>query len=187
MRRILSCLVLTCLLAGAWSASARAQDSTATTGVRDTTAARPPSRIYYGGALTLSISRRLTQVSVQPFVGYKLDAKASLGARASYEYFKDSRIVPSAQSHSYGGGIFSRYRFVPQAYGQVELSGIQYDWSDSRGRDFVPFFLVGGGYAQPIGPRTWLTVDVMFDLLQDEGSPYRDSTPRVTTGITANF
>jgi hypothetical protein len=149
--------------------------------------AKKPSRIYYGGGIGFSIQGKVTQVGLQPHVGYKLGPKTSLGARAVYEYFKDSRVEPRSESHSYGGGVFSRYRFLPQAYGQAELAFRQYDWSDDRGNRSVPFFLLGAGYAQPIAAKTYLTIDVMFDLIQDPDSPYENGAPRVTTGISANF
>ena len=68
----------------------------------------------------------------------------------------------------------------------LELAYYQ-DWNDTRGDYSVPYFLLGAGWAQPIAPRTWLTVDVMYDLIQDENSPYLDGSPRITTGISANF
>lgn len=189
MRHILSCLGLATVLLGAGSPPAQAQDSTSTVSA-DSAAAPTPgkeSRTYYGGSFTLSISGSLTQISVQPFLGYKLTPKASVGARVSYEYFDDKRITPSARSNSVGAGVFTRYRFRPEIYGSAELAFVNYHWSDARGTDLVPFFLLGGGLSQPIAPKTWLTIDVMFDLIQDSGSPYPDSTPRVTTGITTNF
>jgi hypothetical protein len=149
--------------------------------------AQAPSRFYYGGGIGFTVSSRLTQIGLLPHVGYKLGPKTSLGARLRYEYFRDRRVEPEAESHSYGGGLFTRYRFARQVYGQAELAFMQYDWSGDPGSVSVPSFLIGGGYAQPVGPKTWLTVDVMFDLIQDENSPYRDGSPRVTTGITANF
>jgi len=154
----------------------------------DSVTVRKPPRIYYGGGIGFSISSRYTTVSLQPHVGYKLTPKTSIGASLRYEYFKDSQVVPTAESHSYGGGVFSRHRFSRNVYGQAELAFTQYDWDDARGGNYsVPYFLLGAGWAQPIAPRTWLTVDVMYDLIQDENSPYRDGSPRVTTGISANF
>jgi hypothetical protein len=158
-------------------------DSAAT----DSARLKAPPRIYYGGGIGFSISSRYTTISLQPHAGYKLTPKTSIGASLRYEYFKDSRIVPTAESHSYGAGVFSRHRFSRNVYGQAELAFTQYDWNDTRGDYSVPYFLLGVGWAQPIAPRTWLTVDVMYDLIQDENSPYLDGSPRITTGISANF
>jgi hypothetical protein len=187
MRAWVARLLLLACGAALAAAPAAAAPALAPADSADADSTRSPSRIYYGGGIVLSISGKLTQVGLQPHVGYKLSPKASLGLRLRYDYYKDSRIQPKAESHSYGGGLFSRYRFARQVYGQAEFAFTQYDWSDSRGDASVPSFLLGGGYAQPIAPKTWLTVDVMFDLIQDEDSPHRDGSPRVTTGITANF
>jgi len=186
--RTLACLVFAaCAGAALAAAPVAAAPALAPVDSAGADSAKTPSRFYYGGGIGLSVSKRLTQIGLQPHVGYKLSPKTSLGARLRYEYFKDSRNEPTAESHSYGGGVFSRYRFTRQVYGQAELAFTQYDWSNSRGSVSVPSFLIGGGYAQPIAAKTYLTVDVMFDLIQDEDSPYKDGSPRVTTGITANF
>src|SRR5687767_15310836 len=60
---------------------------------------KAPSRVYYGGGIGFSISSRYTTISLQPHAGYKLSPKTSIGASLRYEYFKDSRIVPTAESH----------------------------------------------------------------------------------------
>jgi hypothetical protein len=187
MRTLVFLVCMTGAAAAVAAAPAAAAPALAPVDSAAADSAKAPSRIYYGGGIGLSISKRLTQIGLQPHVGYKLSPKTSLGARLRYEYFKDSRDGQTAESHSYGGGIFSRYRFARQVYGQAEFAYTQYDWSGSRGKVSVPEFLLGGGYAQPIAAKTYLTVDVMFDLIQDEDSPYRDGSPRVTTGITANF
>ena len=186
---LLACATI--VLAAAPRAAAQALAPADSAGVDTTTApapvVKPPSRIYYGGGIGLSFSSNVTSVSVQPHVGYKLTKKTSLGASLRYEYFKDSRVVPTAESRSYGGGIFSRHRFHRQVYGAAELAFTHYDWNQGYGSSDVPYFLLGAGYAQPLSTKTWLTVDVMYDLIQDPESPYRDGSPRITTGITANF
>src|SRR5688572_2908123 len=187
MRTLALAVLLACAGAALVAARVAAAPALAPVDSADADSAKTPSRIYYGGGIGLSVSKRLTQIGLQPHVGYKLSPKTSLGARLRYQYFKDSRDEPTTESHSYGGGIFSRYRFARQVYGQAEFAYTQYDWSGSRGKVSVPEFLIGAGYAQPIAAKTFLTVDVMFDPIQDEDSPYRDGSPRVTTGITANF
>lgn len=187
MRSILAFLALALAVVATPDAAAQTLASEPDT-ARVDSVKKAPSRVYYGGGIGFSISSQITQISLQPHIGYKLNKKTSLGASVRYEYFKDERIIPTAESQSYGGGIFSRHRFHKQFYGQAELSFTHYDWSGGLGGSSnVPFFLLGGGYAQPLSPSTFLTVDVMYDLIQDPDSPYRDGSPRITTGITANF
>jgi hypothetical protein len=147
--------------------------------------ARKEPRVYFGGSLSLAGYGRAFSVSVQPFVGYHLSRKVSLGGRVSYEYLKDSRTQPRLESSNYGAGVFSRYRILRQGFAEAELAFTSYDLSS--GRDFVPQLLLGGGYAQPLGPKTWLVFDVLFDVIQDKHSPYKDWQPRVTTGISTSF
>jgi len=47
----------------------------------------------------------------------------------------------------------------------------------------VPFLLLGGGLVQRISPRTALTVEVLFDVLQDDNSPYDSGEPFVSVGV----
>ena len=54
-------------------------------------------------------------------------------------------------------------------------------------RDWVPFLFLGGGYIQPLGDRTWLTVEILFDVLQDDKSPYEDWEPFLSIGVGVGF
>jgi hypothetical protein len=197
MSRLLTPLIAVGLLALAAPASgpARAAEPAAVdSAVADSAKARPATaakparkepRVYFGGSLSLAGYGRAFSVSVQPFVGYHLSRKVSLGGRVSYEYLKDSRTQPRLESSNYGAGVFSRYRILRQGFAEAELAFTSYDLS--TGRDFVPQLLLGGGYAQPLGPKTWLVFDVLFDVIQDKHSPYKDWQPRVTTGISTSF
>ena len=39
-------------------------------------------------------------------------------------------------------------------------------------RNWVPFLLLGGGFVQHVGPNASVYVEVLFDVLQNENSPY---------------
>lgn len=144
------------------------------------------SRVYFGGSIGLSVSGRITWFSVQPVVGYKFTPAVSSGMRAHYEYMSDRRSSPAVSWNNYGGSVFTRYRFHPQAFAQIEFEELRLDYGS--GRDWVPFLLVGGGYVRRLGPKTSLVVEVLFDVLQDErGGPYRDQSPRVNVGIGVGF
>jgi hypothetical protein len=155
----------------------------------DTSAARPPkkdSRFYFGGSIGLSVSKNVVWVSVQPYLGYKLTKKASVGGRLTYQYFEDRRTFPTFTSRNYGGSAFGRYRVFSQGFAQVEYELVSIDNGD--GRDLVPFLLVGGGYIKPLGPNTSLVVEILTDLLKDSrGSRYRNQEPRINVGIGVGF
>ena len=141
---------------------------------------------YYGGSVTMSFSGA-TRIGVFPMVGYKVSPQASLGAKVGYEYVDYSNSNFSA--NNYGAGIFARYRFVPQAYAHGEFQYVNFERPAAGGstRDWVPFLLLGGGVVQRVGGRTAAYVEVLFDVLQDGGSPYDDWQPVVSLGVGVGF
>jgi len=147
----------------------------------------PPSKIYYGGSVTLSFGDA-TQVGIFPMIGYKISPKFSLGGEVGYEYVNYDDIDES--SHNFGGGVFGRYRFIPQLYGHAELDLVSYDipaLSGESSREAVPFLLLGGGYVHQVSPRTSLFAEVLVDVLQDENSPYDDWEPILSIGVGVGF
>jgi len=146
-------------------------------------------RIYYGGNLGITVGS-YTRIGVYPLIGYKITPKLSGGVKIAYEYIRDNRYSSTYQTSNYGGSVFARYRFIPQLYAHLEYAQINYELYNALGesnREWVPFLLVGGGYSQPIGPRTWLNIEVLFDVLQNERSPYRAWDPIVSVGVGVGF
>jgi len=148
---------------------------------------KPASPWYYGGSVTFSFSGA-TRIGVFPMVGYKVTPQASLGAKVGYEYVDYSNS--SFNASNYGASLFARYRFVPQAYAHAEFQYINFERPAVSGgstRDWVPFLLLGGGLVQRMSGRTAAYVEVLFDVLQDSGSPYNDWQPVVNIGVGVGF
>jgi hypothetical protein len=146
-----------------------------------------PSKIYYGGSVTLSFGNA-TQIGIFPMIGYKVSPKFSLGGEIGYEYVNYDDFDES--SHNFGGGVFGRYRFIPQLYGHAEVDLVSYDipaLSGESSREAVPFVLLGGGFVQPLSPRTSLFAEVLVDVLQDDNSPYDDWEPIFSIGVGVGF
>ena len=150
--------------------------------------AKPPlrERLYYGGAIGFSFWGDYWRISLEPLVAMKMrNPKLSVGGKLRYEYINDNRGVEEFSSHNYGGSVFSRYRLIPQIYGHAELAYMTYDYP--RGREGVPFLLLGGGYSQPLGKNMWSTVEVLWDVLNDDNSPYEEGQPVVSIGVGVGF
>jgi len=149
---------------------------------------KPPaaSKIYYGGELGLSFGS-VFRIRVAPLIGYKLSPKASIGAKLVYEYlnYSDSDFT----ANNYGASVFARYRVVPQLYVHGEFAYASYEYQTFRGsdREWIPFLLVGGGFIQPVGPRTFVYAEVLFDVLMDDNSPYQDWEPFISVGVSVGF
>ena len=148
------------------------------------------TRIYYGGYVTMSISKNYSVIGAQPLVGYKLTPKLSVGAQVSYEYVSEKRYNDDLNGSNYGFSIFNRFRFSPCLYSHAEFSLMSYKWfytDGSEGRKLAPMLYLGGGYNQPIAKNTWLNTQVLFDVLNHENSPYRNWKPYFSIGIGVGF
>lgn len=146
-------------------------------------------QLYFGGAVRLSLGE-YTVVGIEPMVGYKFSQKASAGVTARYDYIRDSRYSDTRETSEYGGSIFGRYRVTKNLYAQVEPAIYNHELyynNNTSEREWVPYLYLGGGYRKPLGKRSWLYGQIMFDVLQDDKSPYDDWTPFFSIGAGTGF
>ena len=166
-----------------------AQDSTRTETPPPKPKQEKGQKIYFGGNLGLTVGN-YTRIGIYPLVGYKLTPKLSAGVKFAYEYIRDNRYSSSYETSNYGASIFARYRLIPALYVHVEFAEMNYELYNSLGesnREWIPFILVGGGYSKKLSQRTWLNAQVLFDVLQDERSPYSSWNPIFSIGIGVGF
>jgi putative salt-induced outer membrane protein YdiY len=166
--------------------------------VADSTAVEEPvekksnfdrNKLYYGGYVNASFGN-YTVIGAAPLVGYKVTPKFSVGGQVTYEYVKDKRYSTDYETSNYGLSVFSRFRVVPQLYLHAEFSEMNYKLYRSDGgskREWVPFLWLGGGYSQPVTRNTWLTAQVLFDVINNENSPYKNWEPYFSVGIGVGF
>ncbi|MDZ7624898.1 MAG: hypothetical protein U5J96_10730 [Ignavibacteriaceae bacterium] len=198
----MKCLLFVLLLTGFLFSSIYAEENTlnkSTTSSSQTT--QPPSaesKWYYGGNVGFSFWNDYFYLGVYPLVGYKVTPKLSLGAKIGYAYISDDRYepFPALNTSNYGGSIFSRYRIIPQLYAHAEFAYWSYENISSFNtvnktynteRYWVPYLLLGGGYSQNIGPNVWLFAEVLFDVINDENSPYESGEPFISFGAGVGF
>ena len=149
------------------------------------------SKWYYGGNIGFSFWNDYTYLGIFPLVGYKVSPKFSVGGKLGYAYYNQNNTDFS--SHNYGGSIFTRYRVVPQFYLHGEFAYWSYERQTVTNqqlgteRVWVPFLFLGGGFAQMVSPNVWVFVEILFDVIQDEKSPYGDWDPFVSFGIGVGF
>lgn len=147
------------------------------------------SKLYFGGNIGLTFGS-YTMIGVYPLVGYKLTPKLSAGLKLSYQYVSDSRYSQTYTTSNYGWSVFSRYRLIPSLYVHAEYEMINYElynYDGTSNREWVPFLLLGAGYSQSIGGAAWVNVQVLFDVLQDENSPYNQWDPFFSVGVGVGF
>lgn len=142
-------------------------------------------KVFYGGNVSATIGN-YTMIGIYPLVGYNLTPRFSAGVKFLYQYFSDKRYTETYTSSNYGGSLFARFRVIPQIYLHAEYAQMSYDLYNALGesnRTSVPFMFVGAGYRQNLGGAVWMNAQVLFDVLQDNNSPYSNWYPFVSIGF----
>jgi hypothetical protein len=153
------------------------------------------NRWYYGGNIGFSFWNNYFYLGVYPMVGYKVTPQLSLGAKIGYAYISDNRYdpLPAINTSNYGASVFSRYRIIPQLYVHAEFAYWSYENAYLQNnsvvteRNWVPFLLLGGGVSQNVGPNVWLFAEVLFDVINDNNSPYESGHAFVSFGVGVGF
>lgn len=146
-------------------------------------------RLFFGGYINLSLGS-YSVIGIEPMAGYRISPKTSAGMKIRYDYIRDARYSQTRTTSNYGGSLFARRRITPKLYAQLEPAAYNYElfYSDgSSEREWVPYVFAGGGYVQPLGQRSWVYAEILFDLLQDSKSPYDDWTPFFSIGAGTGF
>ncbi len=146
-----------------------------------------PSPVYYGGSITLGFGSAF-RIGAFPLVGVRVTRQLSVGAQAGIEYANYDG--PGREATNYGAALFARYRVIPQLYLHGEGRYVSYELfgaGDESSREWVPLVLLGGGFVQRLSPRTSAYVEVLFDVLQDDSSPYDNWEPFTRVGVAVGF
>ena len=149
------------------------------------------SNVFYGGGIGLSFGT-IDYIEVAPLIGIQVTDEFSTGINLVYRYRDDSRYSPSLSTNDYGGGVFARYRVLPNLFAQTEYEYLNFEYYDFNGNkdsDSYSSFLVGGGLSQPIGTNAALHVAVLYNFSYSESDLYRpyDSPWILRVGVSAGF
>ena len=149
------------------------------------------TNVFYGGGIGLSFGT-VDYIEVAPMIGLQITDDFSTGINLVYRYRDDSRYTPSLSTSDYGGGVFARYRVLPNLFAQTEYEYLNfeyYDVSADKRSDSYSSFLVGGGISQPIGSNAALHAAVLYNLSYSDSDLYRpyDSPWVVRIGVSAGF
>ncbi len=149
------------------------------------------SNVFYGGGIGLSFGT-IDYIEVAPMIGIQVTDEFSTGINLLYRYRDDSRYSPSLSTNDYGGGIFARYRFLPNLFAQTEYEYLNfeyYDFAGNKDSDTYSSFLVGGGLSQQMGHNVAFNAVVLYNLSYSDSDLYRpyDSPWVVRVGVTAGF
>lgn len=146
-------------------------------------------KVYYGGYANLSFGQ-FTRIGFEPLIAYKIFPKFSVGAKLSYEYLKDKRYETDYETSNFGVSVFARRRFFKKLYAHIEYSEMNYKLYNDLGnsdRYWVSFLYLGGGISIPISKNVSVNGEVLWDLIQDNDSPYKTVQPFFNVGIGIGF
>ena len=144
-----------------------------------------PSRIELGGNFGFQFGST-TALEISPSAGYWFTDYLLAGTGLTYLYVKESGNG-AVSSSIYGGNLFAKVFPVQEAFVQAEYQIMNTGYTSVSGsrRDWVQGLLAGGGYQQAVGGNTFLTLTVLWELLQEPGYPYNN--PVIRAGITTRL
>lgn len=158
---------------------------------QDVTNADPKDRIYVGGGLGLQFGA-ITNIEVSPIIGYRFTNTFSAGIGLTYIYFKrEFDNFDDLETNIYGYRVFARQNIQQQFFAQAEFENLSLEFfnidNGTTNREWVPGFLIGGGYFQPIGRNAGFNITALYNVLfDDQKSPY-NSPLVLRIGLTLGF
>lgn len=145
-----------------------------------------PSRFTFGGSVGFGFGS-VTWVGLAGEVGYLATDRIWVGTSGSFRYTNDTRYEPAFSAVDYSFGAFGRYFVFDRFFADVE-----WVWTSYESRTFVAerssvtSVLVGAGYGQPLGGRTNVVFEVLYDVTGNAQGIY--GTPWVVrAGFTMGF
>ena len=148
------------------------------------------SKIFYGGNIGFYLWDKSFYLALFPTVGYNISNEFSIGGRLGYAYLSNSRYDPTLTSNNFGGGIFLNYKVTPQVYLLGEFLYFSFErainitqFNYEKERVGVPFLLLGGGYIHRVNDHLSAFLDVSFDVLRDDNSPFSSGRPFIRFGV----
>jgi hypothetical protein len=147
-------------------------------------------RVYFGGNFGLNFGTNYTFIELSPLAGYRLTEKLSVGLGGTYIYYKEK--IPAYnftyETSIYGGSVFARYFLLENIFAHVETGALNLDvpgthYPYALSRQWIQNLLVGGGYRSMIGERSSFMIMLLYDVIDDPNSPYRNPIFRVGFGF----
>ena len=129
-------------------------------------------KIYVGSGLNLLFGNR-TLLYVSPMVGYDITPKFSTGVLTMYQYYRQNFGGGNyAYLHSIGGGVFTRYRPIEQLILETSINTYLTTYNGvSTDKVKANSWMVGLGYANSLGGKSYYQVLLSYDLFKNQDVP----------------
>ena len=158
--------------------------------------------LFSGGSVSFSFFNKAFLIGANPVFGYSLTrwADAGIVGNINYSSQNDYGFVEDAKLRQtiYGGGVFTRLFPVKFLFAQAQFEHNiirQKYMPPNNGNAFIDkvsgnSFLVGGGYTtgrNPDAKNGFFYLSILFDISDNQYSPYKDESNRVIPIIRAGF
>jgi hypothetical protein len=150
---------------------------------------KPPkqNRWFAGGMIGAGFSSYSSYVEVAPIVGFKVTQAFHVGTRLTYifnSYTFNYGLLNErkVQLHHYGISLFGRYVIWKGLFAHAEYEALSFD-QDQFDRYWVNSLFLGGGFLQNIGGRGFMSFAILFNVLDNEYSPYTNPSIRIGFGV----
>lgn len=141
------------------------------------------SKLRFGGWLGFQFGT-ITSINVSPMVIYQANNWLYPGVGFTYMYYNDKRYIPEYSSSTYGARVFSSFYIWQDLFAHIEYEALNleyYDIPDERG--FIHNIMIGGGYRQWIGNRSFAMITILYNINDSRYSPYRNPIFRFGFGV----
>ena len=161
-----------------------------------------PDKLIIGGGLNGGIGGGYVNAGISPIVGYRITDNFSAGVGIGYQYYRTPYYNPYGPDPLYSHAnliypsIWARhivYRniFVESIIEYNMITQRNYlddygEWHTDKIRYNAPCALLGVGVRQPLGGRASFYGEIMYDVLQDQHSPYY-GRPVLKLGVAFGF
>ncbi len=143
------------------------------------------NRLSFGGFLGLQFGS-YTYINISPLVSYRATNWFYPGVGFTYMYYQDNRYVPTFSSSYYGPRLFASIYIWRNLYGRIEWEALNIEYFDEPGqRGYIHNILIGGGYRQWLGARSFMTFSILFNVNESIYTPY--SNPIIRIGFGGSF
>lgn len=154
--------------------------------VKKKPAARKVNRWFAGGMIGAGFSSYSSYIEVSPLVGFKVTKAFHVGSRITYIWNSYENYTGQRENlHHYGASLFARYIFFKGLYGHVEYEALSFDNINDLPREWINSLFLGAGYLQDIGGHGFASFAILFNVLDNDNSPYVN--PIIRLGFGASF